>query len=62
MVDVECRIRLGTPRLPRLVVEVAVQRHGLVVALALRAVEADRDEGFDQGRAFLEAGGAFDVV
>ncbi len=41
---------------------VAVQRDGLVVRFDLAAVEADRDEGFDQGLAVLEAGGAFDVV
>jgi hypothetical protein len=41
---------------------VAVERDGFLVDLDLAAVEADRDEGFDQGLAVLEAGRAFNIM
>jgi hypothetical protein len=45
-----------------LVALVAVQRDGFLVDFDLAAVEADRDEGFDQGLAVLYAGGTFSVL
>jgi hypothetical protein len=40
-----------------LIALVAVQRDGFFVNFDLAAIETGRDEGFDQGRAVLEAGG-----
>lgn len=45
-----------------LVALVAVQRDDLLVDLDLAVAKADRDEGFDQGLAVLEAGHAFSIV